>query len=177
MDNNIQKSKNDFLIEEIWLLTFGGAFQHSGIYKAKTKEKERTYFRTKLRGFIEHVILVTYENEVDDIQHLENIKSICEYTANFEEILKAPINIGISQKLLNLALKYYWCLGILPEPPHFPVDRIIQLKIYKQPLVNWTQLICTDIYMQIVNDVRVLAKKENQSVAHWELVNFDRRVL
>lgn len=173
----MQAKQQAFLIEEIWLLTFGGAFQHSGIYKAKTKEKERTYFRTKLRGFIEHVILVKYEKLVSDQQHIENIKAICEYTANFNDVLKAPINIGISQKLLNLALKYYWCLGILPEPPHFPVDRIIQLIIYKQPLVNWTQLTCADTYMQIVNDVRVLAKKENQSLAHWELVNFDRRVL
>lgn len=173
----MQTKQQAFLIEEIWLLTFGGAFQHSGIYKSNTKERERTYFRNMLRGFIEQVILVTYEKEVDDIQHIENIKAICEYSANFEEVLKAPINIGISQKLLNLALKYYWCLGILPEPPHCPVDRIIQLKIYKQPLVNWTRLTCTDTYMQIVNDVRVLAKKENQSVAHWELVNFDRRVV
>lgn len=29
-------NKQDFLIEKIWMLTFGGAFQHSGIYKANT---------------------------------------------------------------------------------------------------------------------------------------------
>ncbi|MEP2058018.1 MAG: hypothetical protein ABJJ05_09445 [Maribacter litoralis] len=173
----MQTKQQAFLIEEIWMLTFGGAFQHSGIYKANTKERERTYFRNMLRGYIEHTVLDNYKKEVTDQQHIENIIAICEYTTNFEEVLKAPINIGISQKLLNLALKYYWCLGILPEPPHFPVDRIIQLKIYKQPLVNWTQLTCTDAYMQIVKDVRVLAKKDNQSVAHWELVNFDRRVV
>lgn len=167
--------KQDFLIEEIWLLTFGGAFQHSGIYKANTKEKERTYFRNMLKGYIEQVIFKKYKQTVTDQEHLENILNISSYTASFKEVLKAPINIGISQKLLNLALKYYWCLEILPEPPHFPVDRIIQQKIYKQPKVNWTQLNNVDMYMQIINDARVLARQNNLSLAQWELENFVRR--
>ncbi|HIC30278.1 MAG TPA: hypothetical protein EYO76_00015 [Flavobacteriaceae bacterium] len=167
--------KQNFLIEEIWLLTFGGAFQHSGIYKANTKEKTRTYFRNKLKSFIEQIVLKKYNQSVSDEEHLENIISISNYTASFKEVLKAPINIGISQKLLNLALKYYWCLGLLPEPPHFPVDRIIQQKIYKQPLVNWTQLDTIDLYMQIINDARVLAKQHYLSLAQWELENFVRR--
>lgn len=168
--------KQEFLKDEIWLLTFGGAFQHSGIYKNKTKEKERTYFRNMLRGYIEQTILDSYKTAVtDDAIHIENIKAISNYTANFKEILKAPINIGISQKLLNLVLKYYWCLGILPEPPHCPVDRIIQQKIYKQPLVNWTQLDSIDTYLQIINDARDLAKKNGVSIAKWELENFNRR--
>ena len=169
-------NKQDFLIEEIWMLTFGGAFQHSGIYKANTKEKERTYFRTMLRGYLEHTILENCKTKIiDDVTHLNNIKTICNYTSSFKEVLKAPINIGISQKLLNLVLKYYWCLDILPEPPHCPVDRIIQQKIYKQPLVNWTQLDNIDLYMQIINDIQVLAKKDNLSIAQWELENFNRR--
>lgn len=175
MKANLNNIKRDFLIEEIWLLTFGGAFQHSGIYKANTKEKERTYFRNILKGYIEQVVLKKYKQPVSDEDHLENIISISNYTASFKEVLKAPINIGISQKLLNLALKYYWCLGLLPEPPHFPVDRIIQQKIYKQPLVNWTQLDTKDIYLQIINDARTLAKQNNLSLAQWELENFIRR--
>lgn len=166
--------KQDFLIEEIWLLTFGGAFQHSGIYKANAKEKERTYFRNMLQGYLQQTILKKYKSVVLDQEHLENIQRISDFTTSFE-VLKAPINIGISQKLLNLALKYYWCLGLLPEPPHFPVDRIIQQKIYKQPIVNWTQLNNFDVYMQVVNDARVLAKKDNLSLAQWELENFNRR--
>lgn len=175
MKANLNNIKRDFLIEEIWLLTFGGAFQHSGIYKANTKEKERTYFRNILKGYIEQVVLKKYKQPVSDEDHLENIISISNYTASFKEVLKAPINIGISQKLLNLALKYYGCLGLLPEPPHFPVDRIIQQKIYKQPLVNWTQLDTKDIYLQIINDARTLAKQNNLSLAQWELENFIRR--
>lgn len=167
--------KQNFLIEEIWLLTFGGAFQHSGIYKANTKEKERTYFRNMLQGYIQQTIIKKYNQSVLDQEHLENIVRISNYTASFKEVLKGPINIGISQKLLNLALKYYWCLNILPEPPHFPVDRIIQQKIYKQPIVNWTQLNDVDIYMQIINDARALAKQNNLSLAQWELENFNRR--
>lgn len=172
----MQKEQQDFLIEEIWLLTFGGAFQHAGIYKPNTKEIERTQFRTMLRGDIENIIFTIYNTQVTNHKtHLENILAICRSTENFNNVLKAPINIGISQKLLNLALKYYWCLDMIPEPPHCPIDRIIQKRLYKQPLVNWTQLNCIDTYMQIINDVSVLAKKDKQSIAQWELVNFRRR--
>lgn len=172
---NILFHKQNFLIEEIWLLTFGGAFQHTGIYNPKTKEKERTYFRNMLKGYIEKIVLKEYKQPVSDEEHIENIIGISNYTASFKEVLKAPINVGISQKLLNLALKYYWCLGIIPEPPHCPVDRIIQQRLYKQPLVNWTQLECVDTYMQIIKDIRRKAKDSQQSIAQWELVNFDRR--
>jgi hypothetical protein len=168
--------KQNFLVEEIWLLTFGGAFQHSGIYKPTTKEKDRTNFRTMLRDYIENTILVDYKAQVtNDVTHLENIQAICSFTGSFTEVLKAPINIGISQKLLNLALKYYWCLGIFPEPPHCPVDRIIQQKVYKVPLVNWTQLDSIETYMQIINDVKAIAEKDKLTIAKWELENFDRR--
>ncbi|MCL7752448.1 hypothetical protein [Polaribacter sp. Z022] len=169
------EKKKAFLVEEIWLLTFGGAFQHSGIYKTNTKEKDRTNFRNMLQAYIEQTILKQYKQLVSDEEHIENIMNISSYTSSFKKILKAPINIGISQKLLNLVLKYYWCLEILPEPPHFPVDRIIQQKIYKQPLVNWTQLNDIDTYIQIINDARDLAKKQSLSLAQWELENFNRR--
>lgn len=171
----MNKNQQVFLIEEIWMLTFGGAFQHSGIYKPNTKEKERTKFRKKLREYIENSILVKYKTKVtDNAVHLQSIQDICNYTANYNQILKGPINIGISQKLLNLALKYYWCLGILPEPPHCPVDRIIQKKLYKQPLVNWTELDNMDTYDQIIADIKVLAEKDGLTIAQWELENFDR---
>jgi hypothetical protein len=174
----MQTEQQAFLIEEIWLLTFGGAFQHTGIYKPNTKEKERAYFRNMLRGCVENTIITQYKTQVtDDIIHLQNIQDICKFTEVFTKVLKAPINIGVSQKLLNLALKYYWCLGIIPEPPHCPVDRIIQQRLYKQPLVNWTQLTCSDTYMQIMQDIRTKAKADMQSIAQWELVNFDRRSL
>ena len=173
---NIRSNQQAFLIDEIWLLTFGGAFQHTGIYKPNTIEKERTYFRTMLRGYIENIFLIQYKMQVtNDAAHLENIQDICKFTEVFTEVLKAPINIGVSQKLFNLALKYYWCLGIIPEPPHCPVDRIIQQRLYKYPLVNWTQLTCSDTYMQIIQDIRTKAKADKQSIAQWELTNFDRR--
>jgi hypothetical protein len=47
---------------------------------------------------------------------------------------------GVAQKLLNLFLKYLWCLGTIAEPPHCPVDRIIIGKTcYKDK--NWTEIV------------------------------------
>jgi len=47
---------------------------------------------------------------------------------------------GVAEKLLNLALKYYWCLGHIPTPPHCPVDRIVIEKTHLRGRVNWTEI-------------------------------------
>jgi hypothetical protein len=69
-------------------------------------------------------------------------------TVIFGNICKGKINFGIAQKMLNLYLKYMWSLGNIQEPPHFPVDRIIQIKLirtsqttrdYPIKIEAWTQ--------------------------------------
>lgn len=80
---------------------------------------------------------------------------------------------GVAQKLLNLALKYYWCLGYIPEPPHCPVDRIIIDKTQLKGKVNWTEIEDEHEYRQVIEAVRKIAGTE--SLARWELLNYGRR--
>ena len=167
--------KQSFLHYEIWILSFGGAFQRSGVYST-TSETERNEFRKKLRFYIENTILPQYKNTVSEEQHIQNLLNIVEYSTKFKNILNnGKLNLGISQKLLNLVLKYLWCLGEIKTPTHFPVDRIIQQKIKNKPLINWTGITQIEEYLKIIRLAEILANKQKMSLAQWELENFSRR--
>ncbi|WP_394749328.1 hypothetical protein [Spongiimicrobium salis] len=169
--------KHQFLLNEIWILTFGGAFQRSGVYSANVSEDMRSEIRNALRSFVDEVLVPKYVNTVpSDIEHVDNIKSLCETSTAYKKYLSnGAINFGVSQKLLNLHLKYRWCIGDIKEPPHFPVDRIIQKKL-RYPIVPWTQMKDETDYMKIIAFAKAELKNHNcKSLATLELKLFDRR--
>lgn len=169
--------KSEFLNTEIWLLTFGGAFQRANIYKEESSEVLRKEFRKELSDFIEKNILPQYSKKVVDEVHVKNIHDIIVFssTSQHSQILtKGKLTFGVTQKIVNLYLKYQWCLGNIPTPPHFPVDRIIQNKL-GLPIINWTSMNNETEYMRIINTAKDIAKIDKLHVAEWELVNFRRR--
>jgi len=170
------KLKQTFLHNEIWLLTFGGAFQRANIYKPNVSELKRNAFRLALKNFVTELIIHQYKEPVVEFSHMLNIEGIVAFSENWSQILnEGKLNIGVSQKLLNLALKYYWCLGGIAEPPHCPLDRIIQQKGLKSKhIVNWTSLDDMDEYLRIMHQIKQVATEKGQSIAEWELSNFER---
>jgi hypothetical protein len=172
--SEIPLSKQTFLHNEIWLLTFGGAFQHVKIYKPNIKEKDKTTFRIALKNFVTEHIIPQYKEPVVEFSHILNLEGIVVFSEDWHEILNnGKLLIGVSQKLLNLALKYYWCLGEIAEPPHCPVDRIIQQKGLKSKnLVNWTTMAHIEEYLQIMHKIKLAAEEKGQSIAEWELEVF-----
>ena len=86
-------------------------------------------------------------------------------------------NIGHSQKLINILLKYYWCLGWLKnEPPHCPLDRIVLSKAQiksegKTP--SWTKMDSIEDYKKYIKEIKKIA--DPKSIAIWELEIFNRR--
>jgi hypothetical protein len=76
---------------------------------------------------------------------------------------------------LNLALKYYWCLGLIQEPPHCPVDKIIIDKTVFRGKINWTQMLTEREYLKVISAIGSLAEEQNCSIAQWELNNYERR--
>ncbi|OBX26820.1 hypothetical protein LX77_02285 [Gelidibacter algens] len=167
--------KNNFIQNEIWTLTFSAAFQRANIYKGNPSESEKRALKNKLRGLIEHVYLEQYEKPVEDHQHIKNIYGLSDFSKSFDNILNdGQLNFGVCQKILNLYLKYQWCLGHFPEPPHFPVDRRIQEILSIHPVVSWTQMNDDKDYMTVINKVRDLVDKK-ESIASYELQNFSRR--
>ena len=182
-------NKKSFINNEIWILTFAGGFQRAKIYTGVIDEKQRSAYRQLLRNYIEELVAKHYQKNVSDAEHLEHINSIIAFSNSqmeFKENVK--MNFGIAQKLLNLYLKYLWCLGELKiVPPHFPVDRIIHEELNKTAkdtglkkfeIASWTQFDDEKHYLQIINFAKELTKIESYShfnLAELELYLFERR--
>ena len=81
----------------------------------------------------------------------------------------------VSQKVFNLYLKFLWCLGFIAEPPHFPVDRIIQQKLKIKLIKPWTKFTSVDEYMLVINHARELLGEKYKSLPELELELFNDR--
>lgn len=168
--------KQTFINTEIWLLTFGGAFQRANVYADNIDEAKRKGFRNALIAYVEKNIIIQYQQEVSEDMHINNIHAIISFSTQFSSILKSEkLTFGVTQKILNLFLKYQWCLGNISTPPHFPVDRIIQSKLELPKIINWTSLDSEMEYRRIIDAAKSKAVIESRSLAEWELVNFSRR--
>jgi hypothetical protein len=172
--------KKEFIESEIWMLTVGASFQHANVYKPNVKLDaiEKKYFKNMLHGFIKNLVESRYSKIVNDEDHIQNIRSVSEFSKNDATILtNGKLNFGVSQKMLNLYLKYHWCLGNIPTPPHFPVDRIIQQKLKLNPIA-WTQMDGEKGIQDYRRIIAVAKEKLNQdeckNVAELELMLFER---
>ncbi|MEP6262475.1 MAG: hypothetical protein ABJ092_12920 [Gillisia sp.] len=181
--------KAEFLNNEIWILTFGGGFQRANIYKEKKVTTEvRKKFRQALRDQIEKLVEDQYHKTVTEEKHLENIHSLVFFSRNTKfGVAPIEINFGVAQKLLNLYLKYSWCIGKLKKVPvHFPVDRLIQGKLNEEAkdsgipkikLKAWTQFEDEEDYQKVIEFAETVRAKNypDKSLAEMELEIFTRR--
>jgi len=187
----------DYVISEVSILSWGASTQRAGIYAAYPKGKMldkslklRSEFKSRIFKQLDDVVIPKYGTEVSEKEHIQNIKSLSEFGTKVGRELTGKLGaaflraegykIGIAQKLLNLHLKYLWCLGQIPEPPHCPVDALI-LKKSKEPkavlaeLTPWTKINLIEEYMATIEVLRIEADKENQRLATWELAKYERR--
>ena len=165
-------TKQNFILKELWILAWGASVQRANLFAKDAQNK--TEFRRKLIGYIEEKLLPLYKGVCSEQQHYTNIASLVEFA---EKIHPSPLRnrvykYGVAQKLLNLALKYYWCLGLISEPPHCPVDRIIIAKTRLRDRVNWTEIKDEEQYVCVIEAIREEAK--DKSLAFWELLNYER---
>jgi hypothetical protein len=171
MTNNLKKN---FIDDEIWILTFGGGFQRAKIYKKNTNDAEKKELRTYIKQYVRKLMKSSYAQKCpSSTTHSKNISTFSDdISKKFGKILdRGRFKIGIGQKILNLYLKYLWCLDIIPEPPHCPFDRIIISKLRLD--VSWTKLDNIDQYKNLVDVAK--SKAESKSLAEWELEVFSRR--
>ncbi len=169
-------TKLAFILDEVWLLSTLGAFQRAKIYLPNATENDKKLFRASLYKYIYENLIEFYEDGVSEREHLLNIISISNYSTNFKNILNnGKINFGVSQKLLNLYLKYLWCLEQIPTPPHFPIDRIIQIKLGLKKIESWTAFDNAAPYILIINKAKeILQNSDYESLAQLELELFKR---
>jgi hypothetical protein len=155
-------------VEDALAKSLQGALQRSLTYRDYVSESKRKAFRkewqTKLRE--ESIQYLRPGQPISDTQHCETILKIADSLSRaFEEILHGGrLRFGVSQKALNLYLKYLWRLGRATTPPHCPLDSIV---LAKGRIVGaWTKCDTTEQYMEWISQLTERAKP--LGLAQWE---------
>jgi hypothetical protein len=170
-------AKQDYLVKELWILAWNASVQRSHLYRSgiEPSSPDTRVFREKLISYLSSQVIPMYRpDQIREEYHYQHIDALVGYANSVGDRVLGPLGYkyGVAQKLLNLALKYHWCLGIIPEPPHCPVDRIVIDKtIYRGK--SWTQIEQRSEYQPIIEDIKRLAGAA--SVATWELSMYSRR--
>jgi hypothetical protein len=124
-----------------------------------------------------------YAEQVENKQHERNVLHLAQrISRRYAAILKGRrFRLGTAQKALNLYLKYLWCLGRIPTPPHCPFDNgIIQkLKLPKAP--KWTALDSVRDYRVLVDAARAKTLESKKEpflpIAMWELCEYENNAI
>lgn len=159
-------------MDEFFSLTLMATVQRAGVYSPGSREKERKKFRASLRSQLER-IAQCYANKATEEAHIRNIVelSACLTSAHANVLKSGRFRLGTAQKALNLYLKYLWCLGKIPSPPHCPFDFQIIAKLPNCTGPSWTEMDSEADYRALVDAAK--AKAQGISLAVWELRTYN----
>ena len=171
-----------FLHSEFWLHSWMAAKPRPRkLYDPEATEPERKKFRQYVSAYCEKYLLHQYKtDEVSAADHCKNIGKLQSHVNHeypYKKVLYGShFNIGVAQKLLNLQLKYLWCMGEIKTPPHCPVDSIILKKIKLKDRCNWTKIDSILRYEKVIKAITEQAIKDGyKNIAEWELCKYRRR--
>jgi len=172
-----------FIGYELGLLTIKAALstrdRNYTIYKKTVKDHQRRPVKNAIRN-----VLTEIENKYDTMlseeEHVQFILNTAnKLTDNIGQYLRnEEFRIGITQKLINMHLKYLWCSGVVSEPPHCPIDGIIRDKVkveYPKFNYDWISSNSIEDYTSAVATLHQQAESKSQTIAQWELREFRRR--
>ena len=169
----------EFVKNELWILAWAASVQRAKLYRPGLApgSSEADIFRDNVIKFLTEKIIPQYVDGCSEEEHYRNISALIAYANEIDPGIldKAGYKYGVAQKLLNLALKYHWCLGLIDEPPHCPVDRIIISKTSYCGKTNWTQITEKSQYEEIIGEVKAMAGRKELSIPKWELTHYSRR--
>jgi len=167
MNQNLQ---DQLLSEIVWSATRQGAFQKSKIYNSQVtvSDKDKSNFRKYLKDYCYtefykklHKKKISEENLIEIIRKL-----ISETSEKFKPILKdGELQFGNAQKFVNLYLKSLWVMGRIEEPPHFPLDRLIQTGF--KSIKSWTDMNEKE-YLDVIECAKKAKNNPKQGLAIWE---------
>ncbi len=130
-------------------------------------------FQAGLRRALD-VTARAYTQGVDEQHHVQRIAELADrMSADYSGVLReGRFRIGAAQKALNLFLKYLWCTGSIPTPPHCPFDALVIQMLPGPDRLNWTTLDDLGGYRNLVAAARRLAG--TTSLAEWEPREYDK---
>jgi hypothetical protein len=169
----------EYLTSELEIAAWSASVQRSNVY-ADGVDSSRSTAKTFRRAVVDYIrvdLLPLYKKvKIAERVHCDNIDKLIRFAEVTGGSLlgKGGYKYGISQKLLNLTLKYYWCRDLCKEPPHCPVDRVVINKTACKG-TKWTTIATRTEYLRIIERIRERADKEKLSIARWELKHYKRR--
>lgn len=170
----MENEKIVFLKNQFWNATIGAAFQRAKLYVDNSSEKQKKAFRQDLKVEVESIAELYKKRTISDSEHIINIEKLVKFSSKYKSILNDDkLKFGVAQKVLNLYLKYLWCHNYIKEPPHFPLDRTIQVKFKLKTIVSWTKIDNSQDYLKIISKIKEKAKDKNISLASIELIEFN----
>jgi hypothetical protein len=161
-----------FLISIFLSNAQSSSFQRGNVYaRNATNNQKRAFqedFRKRLREFEQR-----YKQPVSEEDHIRTIQEFADQLsyAHPNALANGRLRIGTAQKAVNLFLKFLWSIGLVPEPPHCPIDRIVLTEIRNNQ--NWTELDNIEDYKAIIGTIRQLAGQ--RTPAQWEYDLWNRK--
>lgn len=171
--------KQKFVLEQALISTIGATvkLRQRQFYKSKTELRlSKSDYESKKKSFRNEfgVVLLRAANNLKDIhadQREAKLIEQIEWVLTGLNKIKGDLLVdeqptfGIAQKAMNLTLKYLWCLDLMEEPPHCPVDSQV-LKSVKLAGKVWSLMNKSD-YESAIQEVKKAAGKK--SISTWEL--------
>ena len=166
--SKLQDEKELFIRDMILSNSISAAFQHvkGGVYTKEVTAKQKEEFRKKIEKYL--VGVEKEYHQTSDKNHCERIRDFIKNTADDVALKNGELSFGVAQKLVNLYLKYLWCMDKLGTPPHCPIDRFVIDNGCQHPHLYhpWTQM-TQEKYVDAMNEIKQTAG--NESLAVWEL--------
>ena len=164
--------QEQFLRDEFFSLTLMATVQRAHVYVPNADAKAKSNFQKALRSSLER-LGATYSGVVSEEDHIRNIAALAEgLSRDHADVLAGRrFRIGTAQKALNLHLKYLWCVGKVPVPPHCPFDFRVIAKLPECRGMSWTALDDPAQYRALVTAAK--AKAGSLSLAVWELRTYN----
>jgi len=176
--------KEEFIITEILQFSVSAGFQTRNnefpIYDYNSIDLNRA---KKLRNEIKEFLLKylqEFESTTED-KHIQMIINLSDLISDkYSNILfNSRFRIGISQKIINLFLKYVWAIGKIKMPFHCPIDNIVKNKIERRindlDLKDWTELDDITDYLEYIQFIKIISQEDKLTIAEWEINNWKRR--
>ncbi len=172
---SLEKMKIDFIRREFLTLSINGAFQHNHVYEAQVSQDQKTVLKEEIYEELNKIVTEYNQSDIniDCETHITKIEGFRTWLEGKTEIIRPEkhgedgATFGTAQKLLNLYLKYMWCLGILNKiPPHCPLDSIILQKTLGLK-ERWKKM--------SKGQYDVITKKmpNIEKIAEWELMEWE----
>lgn len=166
-----KSEKRRCLHDELFSLTLMATVQRAHVYAPGVGRRLRSSFQQALQRELE-ALAAKYQAPVSERDHYKNIGRLADdLSRKCRSALRAGrFRIGPAQKALNLHLKYRWCLGEIPAPPHCQFDYQIIRGLGRSE--KWTEMDSLDQYKALVRAARQAAGR--QSLPEWELKQYNR---